>query len=285
VNPSDFQISIIRRIKNRLVILLLIALACVALIPLIHVLHYVYAQGLPHWNLSFFTELPRPVGESGGGLGNAVVGSFFLVLVAAIVGVPVGILVGIFLSEYSRSALASWVRTSIELPSVVPSIVLGIFAYSALVVPIGHFSMLAGSFALAVILLPVVAKTTEEVLKLIPSHIREAGLALGIPRWKVTLRIVLIAARSGITTGVALALARVAGETAPLLFTALSSQHWPRSLLEPAASLPVQIYSFALAPFEEWNHLAWAAASVLVSLTLVTNLIMKWATRSRGENR
>ncbi|RYG53848.1 phosphate ABC transporter permease PstA, partial [bacterium] len=224
MTPDQFQISPMRRLKNRAAMAVLCVLTLMALIPLIHVLHYVYRQGLPHWNLAFFTELPRPVGETGGGLGNAVVGSIALVSLAAAVGVPFGILVGIYLAEYERSRLSSLVRTTIELLSGVPSIVLGIFAYSAIVVPFGHFSMLAGSFALAVILLPVVAKTTEEVLKLIPAHIREAGLALGLPRWKVTIRIVLVAARSGITTGVALALARVAGETAPLLFTALSSQ-------------------------------------------------------------
>ena len=254
---------------------LLAALTLITLIPLVSVFFFVLYQGLPYLKLSFFTELPRPVGESGGGLGNAVLGTLTVLGLSSLAGLPIGLATGIFLSELKAARMAPVIRTAVEMLAGVPSIVLGIFAYSAVVVPLGHFSALAGAFALAVIQIPLIAKTTEEVLKLVPEHTREAGLALGLPRWRVTLSIVLSGSRAGVITGVVLALARIAGETAPLLFTALNSQHWGKSVLEPISTLPVQIYAFALAPFEEWNHLAWAAASFLILMISASSLCLR----------
>jgi phosphate transport system permease protein len=264
-----------RRKKDVIFRSLLLIFTVISLIPLVSVFFFVLYQGVPHLGISFFTELPKPVGETGGGLGNAVLGTLTLLGLSTLVGIPIGLITGIYLSEMKTSRLAETVRTSVEMLSGVPSIVLGIFAYSAVVVPVGHFSALAGAFALAVIQIPLIAKTTEEVLKLVPVHIREAGLALGLPRWRVTLSIVLAGSRSGVITGIVLALARIAGETAPLLFTALNSQHWGKSVFEPISSLPVQIYAFALAPFEEWNHLAWAGASFLIILISGSSLVLR----------
>jgi phosphate transport system permease protein len=264
-----------RTVVNRLMLGLLVAASLVAVLPLLFVLYYVVNRGLAGLNLAFFTHLPKPVGEPGGGLGNAVLGTLVLVALGSSVGVPIGIASGIFLSEFKRSRFANWLRTSVELLAGVPSIILGIFAYALLVVPMGGFSALAGALALAVILIPTVAKTTEEVLKLVPDHIREAGLGLGLPRWKVILRIVVFGSRSGIFTGVMLGVARISGESAPLLFTALNSQYWPRGLLAPISSLPVQIYTYAISPFDDWTQLAWTGSMVLVLFVLIANLSMR----------
>jgi phosphate transport system permease protein len=205
-------------------------------------------------------------------MGNAIAGTLILIGLASAVGIPIGIATGVFLSEYGKSRLATLLRFATELLAGVPSIIIGIFIYSLLVVPMKRFSALAGGAALAVIMIPTVARTTEELLKLVPVHIREAGLALGIPRWKVTLRIVLRGSMGGILTGVMLGIARVAGETAPLLFTALSSQNWSRGLDQPIASLPVQIYTYAVSPFEAWHQQAWTGALVLVLFVFILNL-------------
>ncbi len=268
---QDFR----RTVTNRVMLGLLGLASIVAILPLIFVLYYVIQRGIAGLNLQFFTELPKPVGETGGGLGNAVLGTLFLVGMGSAIGVPIGIASGVYLSEFKRSRYANWLRASVELLAGVPSIILGIFAYALIVVPMKGFSALAGSLALAVILIPTVAKTTEEVLKLVPDHIREAGLGLGLPRWKVILRIVVFGSRSGILTGVMLGVARISGETAPLLFTALNSQYWPRGLLQPISSLPVQIYTYAISPFDEWTQLAWTGSMVLVLFVLVANLTMR----------
>jgi len=260
----------------------LVAAVVITLLPFVSVLYYVIERGVAGLNLNFFTELPKPVGEAGGGLGNAVLGTLILVGMACVIGIPIGIASGVCLSEFSRGKFAATLRFSVELLAGVPSIILGIFAYALIVVPMGGFSAIAGSMALAVILIPTVAKTTEEVLKLVPGHIREAGLALGLPRWKVILKIVLWGSRSGILTGVMLATARISGETAPLLFTALNSQYWPRGLLSPISSLPVQIFTYSIAPFEEWNQLAWTGALVLVGFVLIANLSMRFVIRRKN---
>jgi phosphate transport system permease protein len=204
-----------------------------------------------------------------------VIGTLILVTIGSFIGVPIGIAAGVFLSEFKRSRFANLLRSSVELLAGVPSIILGIFAYALLVVPMKGFSALAGALALAIILIPTVAKTTEEVLKLVPDHIREAGLGLGLPRWKVILRIVVFGSRSGIMTGVMLGVARISGESAPLLFTALNSQYWPRGIFAPISSLPVQIYTYAISPFDEWTQLAWTGSMVLVLVVLVANLTMR----------
>ena len=268
-----------RRLKSKFMICLLALASLIALAPLFAILALVISKGVNGLNLSFFTELPKPVGENGGGLGNAVLGTLTMVTTAGLLGLPFGIGAGVYLSEFSRSKTAFYIRLAIELLASVPSIVLGIFAYALLVVPLKGFSALAGSLALSVIFIPTVAKTTEEVLKLVPQSVREAGLALGLPRWKVVLQIVLWGSRSGVLTGVMLATARIAGESAPLLFTALNSQYWPKGLLQPMSSLPIQIYTYAISPFDEWTQLAWTGAMVLVLLVFVTNLLMRFLIR------
>jgi phosphate transport system permease protein len=229
-------------------------------------------KGFPALSWDFFTKLPAPVGEEGGGLGNAALGSLLLVAGGALFGLPTGLTIGVYLSEYRQEKFAHVVRLSMDLLSGVPSIVLGIFAYGLWVVPMKSFSGIAGSFTLGVVMVPMVARTTEEMLKLVPSYVREAGLALGLPRYRVILSILLRAARSAIATGGVLALARVAGESAPLLLTALGSSYWPRSIWEPVASLPVQIYLYASSPYDEWHRLAWAGAFVLVLGVVIANL-------------
>lgn len=271
-----------RKWFNRFMLGLLLFAALVAILPLVSVLYYVFKQGLAGLNLEFFTELPRPVGEAGGGLGNSVLGTLTVVAMATAMGLPFGVAAGVFLSEFARSRFAAPVRFCVELLAGIPSIILGIFAYALIVVPMKGFSALAGSVALAIILIPTVAKTTEEVLKLVPDHIREAGLALGLPRWKVILWIVLWGSRAGISTGIMLAVARISGETAPLIFTALNSQYWPRGIFGPVSTLPVQIYTYAISPFEDWNRLAWTGAMVLVFFVLIANIGMRMILRRKA---
>jgi len=247
----------------------------------------VVARGLPHFGWSFFFNLPKPVGESGGGMGNALVGSGLMVLMGSLVGIPWGIAAGIYLSEYGKGRLAFLVRFAADMLASVPSIVIGLFVYVILVRPMHRFSALAGALSLALIMIPIVARNTEELLKLVPQHIREAGLALGIPRWKVTLWIVLRGSISGLMTGVMLAIARVTGETAPLIFTALNNRFFSITLDQPIASLPVQIYTYAISPFQDWNQQAWAGAFVLVAfvffLNIVTRVLLKPARRGNRD--
>ncbi|MFM8269037.1 MAG: phosphate ABC transporter permease PstA [Pseudomonadota bacterium] len=252
-------------------------LACAALFT---VFGYVVAKGAPHLSLSFFTNLPKPIGETGGGMLNALVGSALMVFLASLVGIPWGISIGMYLSEYGRGRFAFIVRFCCEMLSSVPSIVIGLFIYVLFVKPMHRFSAIAGSIALALIMVPLVARNTEELLKLVPQHIREAGLALGIPRWKVTLWIVLRGSLSGITTGIMLGIARIAGETAPLLFTALNNRFLSWVPDQPMASLPVQIYTYAIAPFEEWNRLAWSGAFVLILFVFVLNMMTRAVLKS-----
>jgi phosphate transport system permease protein len=261
-----------RRWRDRFMRLVLLSAAILALTPLFSVLLYVISKGLPGLDLSFFTQIPKPVGEPGGGMANALIGTCTLVGIASVVGIPWCVAAGVYLSEYGRSRIASVVRFATDMLGSVPSIVIGLFMYAFLVVPMGGFSAIAGGVALGVIMIPTVARSTEEMLKLVPTHIREAGLALGLPRWKVILRIVLRGCVSAITTGVMLAIARVAGETAPLLFTALNNRYWAQGLTEPIASLPVQIYSYAISPFEQWHTQAWAGALLLVLLVFAMNI-------------
>jgi phosphate transport system permease protein len=256
-----------------------------AVIPLISVIAFVAIRGAPGLSASFFTQLPTPVGEPGGGMANAIVGTLTLVLIASIIGVPLGVMSGIYLSEAGPSRMAKAVRFSADVLSGVPSIAIGIFAYTLLVRPIGHFSAWAGGFALGVIMVPTVTRTTEELLKLVPSSLREAALALGIPRWRATLRVVLRTAAPGVATGVMLAVARIAGETAPLLFTAFNNRFWADGLGEPTASLPVQIYTYSVSPYDDWHQQAWAAAMVLVGVVLVLNVVSRLILRQRWEVR
>jgi phosphate transport system permease protein len=261
-----------RKLINWAMCAVLALAAALVLIPLLSVFAYVVKQGISSVNWNFFTQLPKPVGETGGGMANALLGTIELVLLAMLVGVPWGVATGVYLAEYGRGKFARALGFCVDLMTSVPSIVVGLFTYTILVMPFKRFSAMAGGASLAIIMIPIVARTTEELLKLVPNHIREAGLALGIPRWKVTLWIVLRGSMSGIITGVMLAVARVAGETAPLLFTAFNNSYWSFKLDQPIASLPIQIYNYAISPFEDWHRQAWAGALVLVCFVLVLNL-------------
>lgn len=257
----------------------------VAVVPLVSVLYYTALRGIGGINLSFFTELPKPVGETGGGMANAIEGTLTLVGMACVIGIPAGVLAGVFLAEFPGKRFATLVRFSADVMSGIPSITVGIFAYSVVVLKMGHFSAIAGSVALAVIMLPTVTRTTEELLRLVPANLREAALGLGVSKWRATVSIVLRTAAPGIATGIMLAVARVAGETAPLLFTAFSNRFWSQGVDQPIASLPVQIYTYAVSPFEDWHRQAWAAALVLVVLVLLLNVTAKLVVRSRVEGR
>ncbi|MEI9941093.1 MAG: phosphate ABC transporter permease PstA [Pseudomonadota bacterium] len=257
----------------------------IALIPLVSVLYYVTSRGIGGISLDFFTELPKPVGESGGGMANALVGTLKLVFLACVFGIPPGVLAGVYLAEFGDSRFGKWVRFSADVMSGVPSITVGIFVYSLVVLQAKHFSAFAGGVALGVLMLPTVTRTTEELLKLVPESLREAALGLGLPKWRATLRVMLRTAAPGIATGVMLAVARVAGETAPLLFTAFSNPFWSNGLNEPTASLPVSIYNYAVSPYEEWHRQAWAAALVLLLLVLLLNVTARLLVRSRVGTR
>jgi len=260
----------------------LAALAAVLVVlPLLLIFAFLLWQGASAVNVDFFTHLPKPVGEVGGGMANAIVGTLMLLTLAAILGLPVGILGGLYLAE-SRDRRLPWVaRFLADVLNGVPSIVVGIFAYTIIVLPMRRFSALAGAFALAVIMLPIVVRTSEELVRLVPASLREAGLALGIPEWKVLLRVVLRTARAGIITGVMVAIARVAGETAPLLFTAFGNRFWHQGLDQPIAALPLQIFAYAIAPYDDWHRQAWAGALVLIGLVFVVSFTARVVTSGR----
>lgn len=258
-----------------------VAAAAIALIPLGSVLYYVTSRGIGSLNLDFFSELPKPVGEAGGGMANAIVGTFKLVLLACAFGIPPGVLAGVYLAEFGDSRFGKWVRFSADVLSGVPSITVGIFVYSLVVLWTKQFSALAGGLALGVLMQPTVTRTTEELLRLVPESLREAALGLGLPKWRATLRVMLRTAAPGIATGVMLAVARVAGETAPLLFTAFNNRYFSAGLNEPCASLPVSIYTYAVSPYEEWHRQAWAAALVLLLLVLLLNVSARLLVRPR----
>jgi len=244
------------------------------------ILGYIALRGIGALNLRFLVDTPRPVGE-GGGIGNAIVGSGLLLLLSCAVGIPLGIATGVYLSEFGGGVFPSVVRFLVDTLIGIPSIVTGVFVYAVVVLRVGHFSAFAGGIALAMIMIPIVARTTEEMIRLVPHSLREGALALGAPQWRVTLGIVIPAAASGIATGAMLAIARVSGETAPLLFTAFGSRFFPRNLNEPIASLTVQIYNYAISPYDEWHAQAWAATLVLMSLILSINILVKFVTRKK----
>jgi phosphate transport system permease protein len=268
-----------RHVKSVIANATITLLAGFAILPLILVFYYIANAGMPALNLDLFYKLPAPAGELGGGMANAIAGSLLMVVLSGIMAIPPGLLCGLYVAEFPHQKLARVLRFVIDLMTGVPSIVIGLFAYAILVIPMGGFNAWAGSAALAIIMLPIVSRTTEEILRLIPAQLREAGLALGLPRWKVLLRLIMRAGRSAIATGVFLAIARASGETAPLLFTSFNNQYWTRSLNEPVASLPVQIYTYAISPYEEWHRLAWAGSLVLVSVVFAINLFSRLVLR------
>jgi phosphate transport system permease protein len=271
----------LRRATNVLMQGLCWLAAAAAVVPLLLVLYYVASAGIRSVNLDFFTHLPAPVGEKGGGMQHALLGSLTIVGLGCLIGLPVGVLGGVYLAEFPAHRIGHWIRFSADVLSGIPSIVLGVVAYSLLVVPMRRFSAIAGGVALALIMIPLVLRTTEEMIRLVPGSLREASLALGAPRWRTALFAILPVARSGIITGVLLAVARVAGETAPLLFTALGNNYLNYQLDRPTASLPVQIFTYAISPYEEWHQQAWAGALVLVLLIAGISLAARYVTRDR----
>jgi len=236
------------------------------------VLGYLIWNGGKSLSWNFFTQLPKPVGETGGGMANAIVGSLKLLMLAAVMGLPVGLLTGVYLAEFGGKTFSFVIRYTTDLLNGVPSIVIGIFAYSLVVLPVKHFSALAGGVALGMMVIPITVRSTEEFLRAVPGSLREGAMALGASKWKTIVTVVLPAASGGILTGMLLALARVAGETAPLLFTALGNRFWSPGFGQPTASLPVMIYTYAIAPYDDWHRQAWAAGLVLLGLVLVANL-------------
>jgi phosphate transport system permease protein len=256
------------------------ACAFIAVAMLLLILSYITVRGVGSISWQFLTDIPRPVGE-GGGIGNAIVGTLVLIALGSAMGLPAGIAAGVYLAEFGASRFASLVRFVADTLTGVPSIVVGIFVYTILVLPFRHFSALAGAVSLALIMIPIVARTTEEMLRLVPVSLREGALALGAPQWRVTTGVVLPAASSGVATGAMLAVARVSGETAPLLFTALNYNDFSRRLDEPIASLTVQIYNYAISPYDEWHAQAWAATLVLVAIILAINVVVRFFTRKK----
>lgn len=270
-----------RSITSGLMIGLTYLAAFLAMVPLVLILGYLVVKGAGAISVDFFTQLPRPVGEAGGGMSNAIVGTLILVGIASVIGLPIGIGAGLYLAEYRASRLATLVRFLADVLNGLPSIVLGIFAWQMLVRPFGRFSAIAGGVALGAMMIPFVTRTTEEMVRTVPASLREAALALGYPRWRVSLTIVLRTALAGIVTGALVAVARIAGETAPLLFTALGNNFWSTNLREPIAALPLQIFTYANTPYDEWRALAFAGALVLISIILVISVVARLVTGKR----
>ena len=274
-----------RRAVNVLAIGACVLAAAVILLPLALIVWHLAAKGLPAFRPSFFLHMPKPVGEAGGGMANAIVGTLILVGLGALIAVPVGVGTGVYLAEYGGGRMSAIVRYTADLLAGVPSIVVGVAAYGLVVVPMGRFSAIAGGVALGILMLPTIVRTTEEVVRLVPQSYRHAALALGAPRWRVLQSVVVPAAWSGIATAIMLALARAAGETAPLLFTALGNRFWSLALDQPMASLPVFIFDYARAPYDDWNRQAWTGALVLLLVIATISALMRITTRRVAGSR
>lgn len=272
-------IALRRRITDHVMTGVAVLTVILVLVPLFAIFAYLVYRGVGSINWAFLTQTPKPVGEAGGGMANAIVGSAFILALASILGVPVGVGAGIYLAEYGRNRFGDVIRFTADVLNGVPSIVIGIVAYAIVVLTQKHFSALAGGVALAIMMIPTITRTTEEMLLLVPQALREAAYGLGIPRWRTTLSITLRTATSGVITGVMLAFARVAGETAPLLFTALGNQYWSLKLNEPTAALPLQIYTYALSPYDDWHRQAWAGSLVLIVLIVTAVAAVRFAVR------
>jgi phosphate transport system permease protein len=268
-----------RRILSNLVGWLCGLAVVVALVPLALVFFYVIKQGFASLNWAFFTRMPKPVGEAGGGMANAILGTFFLIVIASSLAIPVGLIAGVYLSEYGKARFASLVRFTADVLNGVPSIVIGIFAYGLAVLPVHRFSALAGGLALSFMMIPIITRTTEELLNLVPSTLREGALALGATRARAAFGVMVPAALPGIMTGILVALARIAGETAPLLFTSFNNRFFSTRLDQPIASLTVQVFTYAISPYDDWHRQAWAGALVLVSFVFVFSVLARIVTR------
>jgi phosphate transport system permease protein len=268
------------------VMLTLTGVAAFAVVSVLFlILGYLVWNGGKSLNWDFFTKLPKPVGETGGGMANAIVGSLKLLLLAALMGLPIGLMAGVYLAEFGGKTFSFVVRYTTDLLNGVPSIVIGIFAYSLAVLPVKHFSTLAGGVALGIMVIPITVRSTEEFLRAVPGSLREGAMALGANKWRTIVTVVLPAASGGILTGMLLSLARVAGETAPLLFTAFSNRFWSPGWGQPIASLPVMIYTYAIAPYDDWHRQAWAAGLVLLGMVLIANLGCRFVLNRRGFGR
>ena len=274
-----------RRTTDRVMRLLLGLAAVIAVIPLLLVLLYVLLQGLPALNLALLTQSPVPAGFPGGGVAPAVVGTLIMVGLGTVIGTPVAVLAGIYMREYAGGRGATAIRFLVDVLAGIPTIAVGLFAYGLVVVPMGSFSALAGAIALAIIIIPIVARITDEMLGLVPGSVREAAYALGIPPWKTIVRVVLPGAATGIITGILLGVARIAGETAPLIFTALGNQRVTTSLGEPMDALPLRIWVYATGPYDSWHTQAWAASLVLVFLVLAFSILTRLVLRRRATGR
>lgn len=273
------SIALRRRITDHLMTGLAVLTVIVVLTPLFAIFAYLVYRGVGSINWAFLTQTPKPVGEAGGGMANAIVGSVVILAIASVIGVPVGIGAGIYLAEYARNRFGDAIRFTADVLNGVPSIVIGIVAYAIVVLTQKHFSALAGGVALAIMMIPTITRTTEEMLLLVPTPLREAAYGLGIPRWRTTLSITLRTATSGVITGIMLAFARVAGETAPLLFTAFGNQFWNLRVNQPTAALPLQIFNYAISPYDEWHRQAWAGALVLIVLIVSAVAAVRIAVR------
>jgi phosphate transport system permease protein len=272
-------LSLRRRITDRFMTFAAIATVVIVLAPLIAIFGYLVYRGVGSINWAFLTQTPKPVGEPGGGMANAIMGSVFILGIASLIGVPVGSGAGIYLAEFGRNRFGAIIRFTADVLNGVPSIVVGIVAYSIVVLYQKHFSALAGGVALAIMMIPTICRTTEEMLLLVPQALREAAYGLGVPRWRTTLSITLRTATSGVITGVMLAFARVAGETAPLLFTAFGNQFWNFHYDQPTAALPLQIFVYAISPYDEWHRQAWAGALVLIVLIVTAVAAVRYVVR------
>ena len=270
-----------RRLVNALMLAITALSAALAVLALVAVLGYVAVNGIAALSLDFFTNLPTPVGVPGGGIANAMAGTLVIIGLATLFALPIGLGAGIYLSEFGDGRFADIVRYLADVLSGVPSIVMGIFAYVLIVAQQKHFSALSAGFALGVMMLPAISRTTEEMLRLVPAALREGGLALGLPRWRVIVSVVLPAAAGGVTTGVALAIARVAGETAPLLFTAFGNPFWNLDVTQPMAALPHTLFTYAISPYDDWHRQAWGAALVLAALMLLASFLARWLGQRR----
>jgi len=275
------NLSLWRKISNLGATAFAVGAAVLVLAPLLAIFIYLLMKGAGSLNLAFLTQTPKPVGEPGGGMANAIVGSGVVLAIASIIGIPMGIGCGIYLAEYGRNRFGDFVRFTADVLNGVPSIVIGIVAYSVIVLRQKHFSAYSGGFALAIMMVPTVARATEEMLLMVPNSIREAALGLGIPKWRTTLSITLRTASAGVITGCMLAFARVAGETAPLLFTAFGNQYWNLDPNQPTAALPLQVFVYAISPFDEWHRQAWAGALILIIMIVAAVAAVRIVT-SRG---
>ena len=273
------QLSLRRRLTDHVMTGVAVLTVVLVLVPLFAIFAYLVYRGVGSINWAFLTQTPKPVGEAGGGMANAIVGSIFILALASVIGVPIGVGAGIYLAEYGRNRFGDSIRFTADVLNGVPSIVVGIVAYSIVVLYQRHFSALAGGVALAIMMIPTITRTTEEMLLLVPQALREAAYGLGIPRWRTTLSITLRTATSGVITGIMLAFARVAGETAPLLFTAFGNQFWNLRANQPTAALPLQIFNYAISPYDEWHRQAWAGALVLIVLIVTAVAAVRFAVR------